>query len=712
MNLLGIIGMGMVLGVSLARDLLQQQYEVRKALEVGISHDLQRIPPAWEMRMALDSNNANLTATPSVLSSSGDRVRIRIERSLSNGIDYLAAYTPAGANVSEVAPARVAEVEYAEDGVAEIDMYLTNMRDSYDFVLYSTDWWCGEEVCHGWWTFDGGEAANTAVARSSPVAFEDEDEQRGVRILPASGNDSWKLVWTSKGNDGPYFCTVQGKRVDANSQTIAAEDMCGSPATTIGFNCAPSTTHSVLVENCPPGTRVEYECGKMKGSFRCSPDANQNETTIVVYGDMGRGERPEDDSVTWNEYGSPAAYTARLLQKEDEDKVDFVYHIGDISYAVGYASVWDDYIDMMAPFFKRFKYGLNLGNHEFDYPTFPSGRVPSYYTGHDSGGECGVPTQHHFPMPYDVDSSPWWSRDIGLVHVVAMCTECDFRKYSSQWRWLKEDLASVDRRKTPWILFGGHRPGYIDSTWSSSNGNNNGDIENMLLWIEHVEPLIVEYSVDICVWGHNHVAQRTCAVINGICRETSEIEEGGYFTNPTAPIHMVVGTGGAGFTKNAYGAPFAQKVFYRWGYARMVVNKTHLDWKFLDNGANDQDNSTAGRVLDTLTIVKVEGGTENNKSNPEDDDDDAGESDDDEGPHNFTFELASLAIGLVICSCLVCTCSSDKEPAEPATTSTTTTTAEDRQEEDDTEGEVRLPPVSQCEMVSKTGGPAKYTSLV
>ena len=44
-----------------------------------------------------------------------------------------------------------------------------------------------------------------------------------------------------------------------------------------------------------------------------------------------------------------------------------------------------------------------LGNHETDWPgTFTPGHL-------DSGGECGVPVEHHFPMPVaNPDQTDGW----------------------------------------------------------------------------------------------------------------------------------------------------------------------------------------------------------------------------------------------------------------------------------------------------------------
>ena len=44
-------------------------------------------------------------------------------------------------------------------------------------------------------------------------------------------------------------------------------------------------------------------------------------------------------------------------------------------------------------------------------------RPVSFFDVGDSGGECGVPTATHVPLPL------WWSADIGAIHIIAMCTE-------------------------------------------------------------------------------------------------------------------------------------------------------------------------------------------------------------------------------------------------------------------------------------------------
>ena len=77
--------------------------------------------------------------------------------------------------------------------------------------------------------------------------------------------------------------------------------------------------------------------------------------------------------------------------------------------------------------------------------------------------------------------------DYGNVHVVMMSTEHDFTANSEQLQFLDDHLKTVNREKTPWLIFIGHRPMYIDSTYTEGRG---GDQPVATLLREHVEPLL------------------------------------------------------------------------------------------------------------------------------------------------------------------------------------------------------------------------------
>lgn len=49
-----------------------------------------------------------------------------------------------------------------------------------------------------------------------------------------------------------------------------------------------------------------------------------------------------------------------------------------------------------------------------------------------------------------------YSFDHGPIHFLQFSTEHDFSPGSEQFAWILADLKAVDRRKTPWLIAGGH----------------------------------------------------------------------------------------------------------------------------------------------------------------------------------------------------------------------------------------------------------------
>lgn len=91
----------------------------------------------------------------------------------------------------------------------------------------------------------------------------------------------------------------------------------------------------------------------------------------------------------------------------------------------------------------------------------------------------------HWNMPSDISGGLgnfWYSFDHGMAHFVMFNTETDFPNApdepggqgvedagpfaptGTQLAWLKNDLASVDRKKTPWVIAAGHRPWYVSTS--------------------------------------------------------------------------------------------------------------------------------------------------------------------------------------------------------------------------------------------------------
>jgi hypothetical protein len=386
--------------------------------------------------------------------------------------------------------------------------------------------------------------------------------------------------------------------------------MCGSPANSTGWR------DLGLIHTAPLEGMVALANQKVFYSFGDAATADYSKeyvlnvppiagtqppsrgTTAILYDDLGRGST--DMTFTWNEYGRPAIYTLMAVAAEIANgAVDVVYHGGDISYATGYIAVWDFFMDLLSPVAASVVYLTTVGNHESDYYN-----SASWYSNADSGGECGVMTTTLIPLPAPATTNkPWWSYKVGLMHFVGISTEHNYTTGSEQWLWLENDLKSVDRTVTPWIIFGGHRAMYLNSNYSTASTSSDGYVSDLM--ILHLEPLLWKYRVNVGFYGHNHVVQRQTAVLNRQVIQKSEERkdaEGNsvfYHEDPQATVHWVIGTAGASFTVTAVDPKpeWNEMYMYEYGYARVTaVNASYLDWQWV--------HSMSGEVWEHVVLTQ------------------------------------------------------------------------------------------------------------
>ena len=63
-------------------------------------------------------------------------------------------------------------------------------------------------------------------------------------------------------------------------------------------------------------------------------------------------------------------------------------------------------------------------------------------------------------MPDNGNGIFWYSFDYGSVHTIMLSSEHDLSPGSEQYEWLENNLLSVDRNETPWLIVEAHRPMY------------------------------------------------------------------------------------------------------------------------------------------------------------------------------------------------------------------------------------------------------------
>ena len=609
---------------------------------------------------------------------------------------WLAVYSPANADVRKTTPIKYAILgekyvdasgkakkstfrggkEYVETGIAKVNMQLIDMR-THDFAFY---------------VFSGGldltwgshkppsKASATLLTRSrAQLSMPESSRPRRPRAALAK-EDTLRLTWSdAQAHKGTFRYEVwAGEKLVAgpSSATVKttyyeADDMCNEPATTYGYRDAglQHTADIPISSSWDDGAKIRYCLDGVENCYtlrlpRRPGRAADGPTVLLLTADMGQGVHPYDDSTTWPQYGQPSHHVVRNMI-QDIEKIDStvamhvaggnvselrahaVFHSGDLSYAIGFAAVWDWWLWTIEELTSKIVYFTNPGNHEFDAPKFPADRPASWFRGTDSGGECGVPAAKLMPSPRAGIDRDWWSVDIGLVHMVSINTEADITPGSPQHEWLARDLASVNRSVTPWIVLGGHRPMYIDSTYvcngadpfHPNDSGGGGDHEPCDIDVAHylkmsMEPLLLKHEVDLAFWGHSHVMQRHCAAYNGTCVTKSvpwlplgantptvaparpgdpgpsDTPPYVRFVEPKATIHLVVGTAGAKHYKNAFGDATDERCLYEYGHVRFYAfNATHALWEFVSLGpipeASESKAFNAAHIRDTILIERA-----------------------------------------------------------------------------------------------------------
>ncbi|GAB9468692.1 Inactive purple acid phosphatase 9 [Globisporangium polare] len=420
------------------------------------------------------------------------------------------------------------------------------------------------------------------------------NEPSEMRVMWVSASVQHPRVWYGSRAD------ALTRTAEATHTTYQASDMCHAPATTVAaqYFRDPGVIYSAVLVSLEPEHTYFYQVGDgssersqvFKLKTPPAPGSQSKPISFFVYGDLGdwnikaTGPKPEGRTAT----------TIELMREDMDDPNNnyvAVMHDGDISYAMGRTYLWDQFGAMVQPVASEIPYMVGIGNHEYDHTSGgekdPSGapgngfhpREGNY--GDEAKGECGVPFNKRFIMPANGNQVFWWSVEYGLTHHTQISSEHDYTPSSVMYKWLVNDLKSVDRSKTPWLFLHLHRPMYCSEDYP-------GDYNVSLFIRHHLEPLLAEYKVDAVFSGHYHAFERTCPVFKEVCRSEPIHDSVGRDTGlekAKAPVHIMVGSGGADVDNTGYyNVDWQRAAQMEYGYGRMHVhNATHAQFEFLRN---------------------------------------------------------------------------------------------------------------------------------
>ncbi|EGC32941.1 hypothetical protein DICPUDRAFT_155063 [Dictyostelium purpureum] len=553
--------------------------------------------------------------SPTTIKNSNDEITISWSGIKSpTPYDIVAIYSPS--NTSILFPngyLKLSQSKTWKEGYGNLKLPLLNVREDYIFRLWVPTSESSEPILNIF-----PNISLNIFATSNPIGFQNPN-QPGKSYLSITKNSSeMRLMWVSGTDDTPIVMygidsnLKTYEKAKGTSSTYSIMDMCSYPANSTDYFKNPGYIHNTVMVNLLPNTVYYYSFGSDNDGWSLiqsfiTPsynDISDSEAFVVAFGDLGTNfpfnifsplilaQKPATQTIAsiLNTINTPYEKSTFFSNYKGSPKSRGnlspslppfwnIHHIGDISYAVGVSFIWDYYFDSMEPIISKVPYMVSIGNHEYDY--LGQEFLPSWSNyGTDSGGECGVPYNKRFHMNGDDTSrNLWYSYNNGPIHFTVMSAEHDFLEGSQQYEWIVNDLKNIDRKKTPWLVFSGHRPMYTSCVQSDDSG--------VIAKIQEIiEPLFKEYDVNLALWAHLHTYERTCGIISNFTCADDDNE---------GTVHVVIGMAGNTWENPWYSSDnsggFGHQDQPEWsifravdfGHTRLYANQTNLIFEFVTN---------------------------------------------------------------------------------------------------------------------------------
>ncbi len=294
-----------------------------------------------------------------------------------------------------------------------------------------------------------------------------------------------------------------------------------------------SHQHEVTLMGLDPDTFYFYRVrtgDSRAGSFRSAPSSDSANLKFLAYGDTRTYPADYDDVAA----GMIQTYT------DDPEFQTLAVISGDLVEDGNIENQWD------TQFFG------------YSYPNIKEfhAEVPSQSC---RGNHEGTAVLFAKYLPYPTVISQAWSFDYGPAHFAVLDQYISYFPGSLQLTWLENDLASSHK---PWKFIVLHEPG-----WSAGGHSNDADVQN------YIQPLCLQYGVQIIFGGHNHYYAR--AVVDGV-------------------QHITTGGGGAPLYTPDPGYPFIVATAELHHFCTVDIAEDHLHFEAID---------TTGAVIDSFDVT-------------------------------------------------------------------------------------------------------------
>ncbi|GAB9469141.1 Acid phosphatase [Globisporangium polare] len=387
-------------------------------------------------------------------------------------------------------------------------------------------------------------------------------------------------------------------------------------------------TYHVTLSGLTPNMQYFYKVG----CSSCGVDGNEDTTSSVSAFTTAKPSTNTDaqafEIFIYGDFGADvnAQQTTAFLTKNSSlsQQVDFVYHIGDISYADNdflslssfagffYEETYNHWLNSLASLMRSVPYMVLVGNHEAECHSpqcllsEKKQMALSNYSAYNA----------RFKMPSSDTGgvkNMWYAFEHGPVHFTSISTESDYPgaprnsfihesrngHFGDQLTWLEANLKAADanRAQVPWLIVGMHRPMYT-LLECDKDGNPKGTARAIQLAFEE---LFIKYKVDVVVAGHVHAYERHFPIANSKKVAAGVSQDRKSYVNPQAPVYLVTGAAGnSEGHEHLHDKPRVEWVAAtdttHYGISSLKVTRKALSFKLLGTGD--------GVVYDEFEITK------------------------------------------------------------------------------------------------------------